>query len=1365
MHNQFRRNLAKMMVFAIVIPSVYTNASVSHDTDEIIYINNNIETTTGPAIEIKPSESLGDLEENDVVEDSTTGVEIAPEVVPPVSVLEPNETVEHAMTIASASAWDGSNMIEPQLQGSIYTITCANELAWIEDQVNSGALDGAGITIQLQNDIDLNSHSVVIGNETYSFKGNFDGQGYTISNLSFNDRLAQKLKYVGLFGHVDGGVITNVNLDVIERYMANDSYTTPYYGCLIGYGENLSELKDIKVHQQIEATDKGRTIIGGVAGYISTTTNFEIRNVDVELFFEKMTNYSQYKLGGIIGDFKTTRDTIEILLENSKVKISGEAELIFPGAVSGVILNMDTPNMKNGSFIINNVEVGLYTDGLTSFGALTGISNSLKNFNQVSVTDYVFDLGVVAKSTNNNPKSALFGNVTIDTGISGYMNFENCSITGYIKNLPLTGFIYQLEGKDIDVTFKNCARNMSTAVSSPQDNSSGSLIAVAKVNNMKVTDCRNASILTSRSCTGGFFGELNCTNLTMENCVNTGDIVGESYNGGLIGSLECATEFNILNCANHGNFSGQSPAGVGGLIGYSSRNDCIKTIDNCANYGDLGSVRSFAGGLIGQSTGRDGANVPIKISNSKNLGSMREASGYNMSSAGGLIGDTSGKADITNCYVECEIISSGAVGGLVGRLNWRTDGPNENALRVTGCYVNLKQTTASLFGGLIGRLNFYGGTPLGDILIDNNLIENINASTKGVSGGMFGEIYQGVNLKVTNNTLKDINIATTSSSGVAGVIGTLSGVESSEIGNNSFVGINVETNSAQNSFLVGNFYSGVTSGKMVVKNNLMKGNIISNVENADLVGYATTFIDFGGNIVIISGKNLKNGVKTVTRPGETITQSSQNYYVSDIRDSVSDKLFTPITTEELKHIGTFQGLNFDDVWGYTDDNLAHPVLIPQSYSISSNEQAIELLMGSTAQTNFEVSHPSLLSSVEVVIEDDEVATIMNGEIVPLKAGVTKVTYRTNGAPLTEQLKYSQVVTVGDYTPILMLKGLIINQGETIPSTEQFVESFIIEHPFDNTLNDDVTNSATYNVLEIKDSHGTEIVDLDTNCTGEYTISLDAVWGKYTEVKEVPLTIKKVIDDIMYDNSILEVVYGTELTDTMLPTSIEVFFKDGTSIIQSIPNWDITDYNPSQAGEYIISATVTLPDNLLFNGSNEVVLTKPIKVQSKKEKPSRPIEEIDDKEWIIPETTVTEVAEERVTVSFEIDKDRWYVNGQLMSHVMDKKPEIIENRAYIPLRFLSYALQVNEDNIKWDNMSKMVEITDGENKITLTTDSRIAILNGQSFEMDAVPFLSKGRLMLPISQIQGVFKNRQPIVEWDQEDKRVDITLTLLNYKG
>jgi hypothetical protein len=129
------------------------------------------------------------------------------------------------------------------------------------DQLNEIRNYPGDYFIQTAN-IDLSGYPnwVPIGDELLNFYGYYDGNGFTISNLSI---AAGTLIYpynVGLFGYINEGTITKVGLinpSVEMGYLE-------YVGCLVGY-LNSGTVTQCYV---IDGRISGSNFIGGLVRYV-----------------------------------------------------------------------------------------------------------------------------------------------------------------------------------------------------------------------------------------------------------------------------------------------------------------------------------------------------------------------------------------------------------------------------------------------------------------------------------------------------------------------------------------------------------------------------------------------------------------------------------------------------------------------------------------------------------------------------------------------------------------------------------------------------------------------------------------------------------------------------------------------------------------------------------------------------------------------------------------------------------------------------------------------------------------------------------------------------------------------------------------
>lgn len=166
---------------------------------------------------------------------------------------------------------------------NVITIETAEELAGVAKAVNEGTTY-EGITIRLSNDIDLKDKEwtpIGYGSSNYVgtieagkvFKGNFDGNGKTISNLKISKFIGGGVESttttsgVGLFGHTNGSMITNLVIDGAEVEGNH------YVGVVVGWALN-TKIGGVIVQDAIvdciyanddESGDKAGIIVGHFA--------------------------------------------------------------------------------------------------------------------------------------------------------------------------------------------------------------------------------------------------------------------------------------------------------------------------------------------------------------------------------------------------------------------------------------------------------------------------------------------------------------------------------------------------------------------------------------------------------------------------------------------------------------------------------------------------------------------------------------------------------------------------------------------------------------------------------------------------------------------------------------------------------------------------------------------------------------------------------------------------------------------------------------------------------------------------------------------------------------------------------------------
>lgn len=212
-----------------------------------------------------------------------------------------NKNSDGAYEITSAEDW------KELMTSSIY---------WSNKFVQTANIDLTGLTV------------TPVGNSSNYFKGTYDGQGYTISNVTIYWDGNSTSNGFGLFGAVNGdsnkAVIKNLNLDNVTltcQYDKVDGSNTKnhdfYLGILVGALGQNTEIKNIRIiNSKItngETThEHGAIFAGGLIGGIAQTpfgtggvnSVLTIKNIysNVDFDLQKTTsNNCQAYVGGIMG--------------------------------------------------------------------------------------------------------------------------------------------------------------------------------------------------------------------------------------------------------------------------------------------------------------------------------------------------------------------------------------------------------------------------------------------------------------------------------------------------------------------------------------------------------------------------------------------------------------------------------------------------------------------------------------------------------------------------------------------------------------------------------------------------------------------------------------------------------------------------------------------------------------------------------------------------------------------------------------------------------------------------------------------------------------------------------------------------------
>ncbi|MDU9376447.1 hypothetical protein McpSp1_10650 [Methanocorpusculaceae archaeon Sp1] len=394
-----------------------------------------------------------------------------------------------------------SSWYDTYSSGSTFYIYDKESFAAFSEKVsiNSSTSNFAGKTVKLMENIDLNGHNwTAIGTKVNGFKGIFDGNGHTISNMKIEGNVATGGDdvYYGLFGYVVGDStsvyqqMSDIYDVTSESYKAADAsgkYTTKignfklvnpiittngsWVGAAVG-GATYAYIHDISVGT---STSNGGTITGAnsVGGVIGR---------GIISFVEGCTNYATvtnggntvdtYNAGGIAGAMRYAESSNQYCSAIVNSKNYGTIRYrLTAGGAAGICGQTDSNLIvygceNHGPITCTAAAVLSSNPDTLSISGLLGVTNganiiaSSKNAAEISNTDGTIAIGSIngiygrsngqsyvinCENTGNmNGKALYMGGVTARVANSGPMpqlTIRNTKVSGTVTNDYSDGMI------------------------------------------------------------------------------------------------------------------------------------------------------------------------------------------------------------------------------------------------------------------------------------------------------------------------------------------------------------------------------------------------------------------------------------------------------------------------------------------------------------------------------------------------------------------------------------------------------------------------------------------------------------------------------------------------------------------------------------------------------------------------------------------------------------------------------------------------------------------------------------------------------------------------------------------------------------
>ena len=265
--------------------------------------------------------------------------------------------------------------------------------------IMSTVCDYEGVYFELGNDINYLSSVIKFApiGRHIGFRGTFDGKGRSISNMGINDSDAE---YLGLFGRINGGTVRNVHLP--DAYIKGKSFV----GGIAGYISN-GTISNCSL--SLFCTISGNSYIGGIAGFVSGNTSIE--NCLVQAY----TVRANYWGGGYITGVN----------QESNVYVNGRIQKV-------------SPTFRN-NYYLNSL------DNVTAFGydsdkkgeAMRGYAIQSKGDATVSLTGstgLTYSGAIYAGSTEDVTLSVC-GNTSTDEGYVMVNSYDVSASAGTLTDL------------------------------------------------------------------------------------------------------------------------------------------------------------------------------------------------------------------------------------------------------------------------------------------------------------------------------------------------------------------------------------------------------------------------------------------------------------------------------------------------------------------------------------------------------------------------------------------------------------------------------------------------------------------------------------------------------------------------------------------------------------------------------------------------------------------------------------------------------------------------------------------------------------------------------------------------------------------
>ena len=326
-----------------------------------------------------------------------------------------------------------ANLTLDKVNATTYKIEDQYDLQALQSFITQGG-NTFNLTFLQTQDIALSGSGITIGtNSTSVFKGTYDGQNYSISNLNIN---ASSYQAIGLFGWTNGATIQNVM--IASGSVAASTDKTLYAGALVGNATNTKIYHCFNLGCSV-TLNKGTTTIyaGGLVGkMVSTSTTNTARNDNyyVKVCYNSAvvtaSNSGEPFAGGLVGyaDRIYFQDSMNVGSVNATNSSTSNEKYAIAGGMVGQSSDCAFWSVVNGGSI--------FAQGYMKSRSVGSESSPEDVSSTLPITSHEIGYKIKTYYTINGYFSmagGISGNIIDDSNYGTSVSFTNCINNGTIS--------------------------------------------------------------------------------------------------------------------------------------------------------------------------------------------------------------------------------------------------------------------------------------------------------------------------------------------------------------------------------------------------------------------------------------------------------------------------------------------------------------------------------------------------------------------------------------------------------------------------------------------------------------------------------------------------------------------------------------------------------------------------------------------------------------------------------------------------------------------------------------------------------------------------------------------------------------------